>query len=34
MRLGVAMPAALAALAGGIFAWYFHTAEVTPNAFG
>lgn len=34
MRLGVAMPAALAALAGGIFAWYWHAAGVTPSAFG
>lgn len=34
MRLGVAMPAALAALAGGIFAWYSHTAGLTSNAFG
>ncbi|EHJ91373.1 DNA internalization-related competence protein ComEC/Rec2 [Vreelandella boliviensis] len=34
MRLGVAMPAALAAFAGGVFAWYCHAAGVTPNAFG
>lgn len=34
MRLGVAMPAALSALAGGTVAWYSHTAGVTPNAFG
>lgn len=34
MRLGVAMPAALAALTGGIFAWYSHTAGMTSNAFG
>ncbi|MBT2787532.1 MULTISPECIES: DNA internalization-related competence protein ComEC/Rec2 [unclassified Halomonas] len=34
MRLGVAMPAALAALAGGILAWYSHAEALTPNAFG
>lgn len=34
MRLGVAMPAALAALTGGGFAWYSHTAGMTSNAFG
>ncbi|MEH6641783.1 DNA internalization-related competence protein ComEC/Rec2 [Vreelandella glaciei] len=34
MRLGVAMPAALAALAGGILACYSHAAGMTSNAFG
>lgn len=34
MRLGVAMPAALAALTGGFFAWYIHVADITSNAFG
>ncbi|MGP9767573.1 DNA internalization-related competence protein ComEC/Rec2 [Halomonas sp. AOP13-D3-9] len=33
MRLGVAMPAALAALAGGTFAWYSHTAALSQRAF-
>lgn len=34
MRLGVAMPAALSALTGGMVAWCTYTAGVTPNAFG
>lgn len=34
MRLGVAMPAAFAALAGGVLAWYTHAAGITSNALG
>ena len=34
MRLGVAIPAALAALAGGGLAWYSHATGVTSNALG
>lgn len=34
MRLGIAIPAALAALIGGIFAWYSHVAGVSSNVLG
>ncbi|TVP50905.1 MAG: DNA internalization-related competence protein ComEC/Rec2 [Halomonas sp.] len=34
MRLGVAIPAALAALIGGAFAWYSTIAEIAPYAVG
>lgn len=34
MRLGVAMPAAMAALTGGMLAWYTITAGMTSNALG
>lgn len=34
MRLGVAMPAAIAALMGGLLAWYSHSSGLTSNAYG
>lgn len=34
MRLGIAMPAAIAALAGGVAAWYSASLNMTSHAFG